>query len=214
MRYVVMKAYKRNFIEFVLNNKVLKFGKFTLKSGRISPYFFNTGLFNTGCNLALLGRFYAEALIDSRIDFNMILGPAYKGIPIAITTAMALAVHYERDVSYCFNRKEIKNYGEGGCVIGDNIHGRVLLVDDVITAGNTIRQSIEIISSCGATLAGVLIALDREEYSHHDISAAQEVRRDYNCQVIAIVTIHDIITYLEEQPKMAEHLATLREYCE
>ena len=152
-----MKAYQRQFIEFALNKQVLKFGEFTLKSGRTSPYFFNAGLFNTGRDLALLGRFYAEALMDSGIDFDLLFGPAYKGIPIATTTAVALAEHHERDVPYCFNRKEAKTHGEGGSLVGSPLQGRVMLVDDVITAGTAIRESMEIIGASGASLAGVLI---------------------------------------------------------
>ncbi|NIG88588.1 orotate phosphoribosyltransferase [Serratia symbiotica] len=209
-----MKAYQRQFIEFALNKQVLKFGEFTLKSGRISPYFFNAGLFNTGRDLALLGRFYAEALMDSGMDFDLLFGPAYKGIPIATTTAVTLAEHHERDVPYCFNRKEAKTHGEGGNLVGSALHGRVLLVDDVITAGTAIRESMEIIGASGATLAGVLIALDRQEHGRGDISAIQEVERDYHCEVIAIVTLKDLITYLEEKPEMADHLAAVRTYRE
>ncbi|BBI92669.1 putative orotate phosphoribosyltransferase [Serratia symbiotica str. Tucson] len=209
-----MKAYQRQFIEFALNKQVLKFGEFTLKSGRISPYFFNAGLFNTGRDLALLGRFYAEALMNSGMDFDLLFGPAYKGIPIATTTAVALAEHHERDVPYCFNRKEAKTHGEGGNLVGSALHGRVLLVDDVITAGTAIRESMEIIGASGATLAGVLIALDRQEHGRGDISAIQEVERDYHCEVIAIVTLKDLITYLEEKPEMADHLAAVRTYRE
>lgn len=209
-----MKGYQRQFIEFALNKQVLKFGEFTLKSGRISPYFFNAGLFYTGRDLALLGRFYAEALMDSGMDFDLLFGPAYKGIPIATTTALALAEHHERDVPYCFNRKEAKTHGEGGNLVGSALHGRVLLVDDVITAGTAIRESMEIIGASGATLAGVLIALDRQEHGYGDISAIQEVERDYHCEVIAIVTLKDLITYLEEKPELADHLAAVRTYRE
>lgn len=209
-----MKAYQHQFIEFALNKQVLKFGEFTLKSGRISPYFFNAGLFNTGRDLALLGRFYAEALIDSGMDFDLLFGPAYKGIPIATTTAVALAEHHERDVPYCFNRKEAKTHGEGGNLVGSALHGRVLLVDDVITAGTAIRESMEIIGASGAILAGVLIALDRQEHGRGDISAIQEVERDYHCEVIAIVTMKDLITYLGKKPEMADHLAAVRTYRE
>jgi orotate phosphoribosyltransferase len=166
-----MKAYQREFIEFALNKQVLKFGEFTLKSGRISPYFFNAGLFNTGRDLALLGRFYAEALIDSGIDFDLVFGPAYKGIPIATTTVVALAEQHERDVPYCFNRKEAKDHGEGGTLVGSPLQGKVMLVDDVITAGTAIRESMEIINANNASLAGVLISLDRQERGRADISA-------------------------------------------
>ena len=197
-----MKSWQREFIEFALNKQVLKFGEFTLKSGRKSPYFFNAGLFNTGRDLALLGRFYAEALVDSGIDFDLLFGPAYKGIPIATTTAVALAEHHDRDVPYCFNRKEAKTHGEGGNLVGSALQGRVMLVDDVITAGTAIRESMEIIQANGATLAGVLISLDRQERGRGEISAIQEVERDYGCKVTSIITLKDLIAYLEEKPEM------------
>ncbi|CNC78881.1 orotate phosphoribosyltransferase [Yersinia pseudotuberculosis] len=209
-----MKAYQREFIEFALNKQVLKFGEFTLKSGRISPYFFNAGLFNTGLDLAKLGRFYAAALMDCGVEFDLLFGPAYKGIPIATTTAVALAEHHERDVPYCFNRKEVKTHGEGGNLVGSPLQGRVMLVDDVITAGTAIRESMEIINAQGATLAGVMISLDRQERGRGDISAIQEVERDYHCKVIAIVTLNDVIRYLEDKPEMAEHLVAVRQYRE
>ncbi|EOI5729028.1 orotate phosphoribosyltransferase [Cronobacter malonaticus] len=207
-----MKPYQRQFIEFALNKQVLKFGEFTLKSGRQSPYFFNAGLFNTGRDLALLGRFYAEALVDSGVDFDLLFGPAYKGIPIATTTAVALSEHHERDVPYCFNRKEAKDHGEGGNLVGSPLQGRVMLVDDVITAGTAIRESMEIIQANGATLAGVMISLDRQERGRGELSAIQEVERDYGCQVIAIITLNDLIAYLAEKPEMANHLAAVEEY--
>ncbi|WP_016583036.1 orotate phosphoribosyltransferase [Yersinia pestis] len=209
-----MKAYQREFIEFALNQQVLKFGEFTLKSGRISPYFFNAGLFNTGLDLAKLGRFYAAALMDCGVEFDLLFGPAYKGIPIATTTAVALAEHHERDVPYCFNRKEAKTHGEGGNLVGSPLQGRVMLVDDVITAGTAIRESMEIINAQGATLAGVMISLDRQERGRGEISAIQEVERDYHCKVIAIVTLNDVIRYLEDKPEMAEHLVAVRQYRE
>ncbi|MCE4112050.1 orotate phosphoribosyltransferase [Yersinia pseudotuberculosis] len=209
-----MKAYQREFIEFALNKQVLKFGEFTLKSGRISPYFFNAGLFNPGLDLAKLGRFYAAALMDCGVEFDLLFGPAYKGIPIATTTAVALAEHHERDVPYCFNRKEAKPQGEGGILVGTPLQGGVMLVDDVITAGTAIRESMEIINAQGATLAGVMISLDRQERGRGEISAIQEVERDYHCKVIAIVTLNDVIRYLEDKPEMAEHLVAVRQYRE
>ena len=207
-----MKAWQRQFIEFAINKQVLKFGEFTLKSGRKSPYFFNAGLFNTGRDLALLGRFYAQALVDSAIDFDLVFGPAYKGIPIATTTAVALADHHDRDVPYCFNRKEAKDHGEGGTLVGSPLQGRIMLVDDVITAGTAIRESMESISANKATLAGVLISLDRQERGRGQASAIQEVERDYGCKVIAIITLNDLISYLEEKPELADHLAAVRAY--
>ncbi|NDL64774.1 orotate phosphoribosyltransferase [Acerihabitans arboris] len=207
-----MKQYQREFIEFALNKQVLKFGEFTLKSGRKSPYFFNAGLFNTGRDLALLGRFYAAALMESGIDFDLVFGPAYKGIPIATTTAVALAEHFERDVPYCFNRKEAKDHGEGGSLVGSPLQGKVMLLDDVITAGTAIREAMAIIEAHQAQLAGVLISLDRQEKGRAEISAIQEVERDYHCRVIAIVTLKDLIDYLEEKSEMANHLAAVRAY--
>ncbi|MFP1862890.1 orotate phosphoribosyltransferase [Lonsdalea quercina] len=207
-----MKAYQRQFIEFALSKQVLKFGEFTLKSGRTSPYFFNAGLFNTGRDLALLGRFYAAALMDAAIEFDVLFGPAYKGIPIATTTAVALAEHHDRDLPYCFNRKEAKDHGEGGSLVGSPLEGRIMLVDDVITAGTAIRESMDIISAQGASLAGVLIALDRQERGRGELSAIQEVERDYTCKVISIITLKDLITYLREKPEMAEHLSAVQTY--
>ena len=211
-----MKAYQREFIEFALRKQVLRFGEFTLKSGRKSPYFFNAGLFNTGRDLAQLGRFYAAALNESGVEFDLLFGPAYKGIPIATTTAVALADHYDRDVPYCFNRKEAKTHGEGGNLVGSALQGRVMLVDAVITAGTAIRESMEIIAANQATLAGVMIALNRMERGQGELSAIQEVERDYGCQVIAIITLNDLISYLEEQvasqPELAPHLDAVRAY--
>jgi len=207
-----MKAYQREFIEFALNKQVLRFGEFTLKSGRTSPYFFNAGLFNTGGDLARLGRFYASALVDSKIDFDLLFGPAYKGIPIATTTAVALSDHHDKDMPYCFNRKEAKKHGEGGSLVGSPLAGKVMLVDDVITAGTAIRESMEIIKAHNADLSGVLIALDRQEKGNGELSAIQEVERDFGTQVISIVTLTDLIAYLEEQPDMAESLASIKQY--
>jgi orotate phosphoribosyltransferase len=209
-----MKAYQREFIEFALNKQVLRFGEFTLKSGRTSPYFFNAGLFNTGGDLARLGRFYASALVDSDIEFDLLFGPAYKGIPIATTTAVALADHHNKDLPYCFNRKEAKTHGEGGSLVGSPLEGKIMLVDDVITAGTAIRESMEIIKAHGAELSGVLIALDRQEKGKGELSAIQEVERDFGTKVISIVTLTDLITYLEEQPDMANSLATIKQYQE
>jgi orotate phosphoribosyltransferase len=209
-----MKDYQREFIEFALSKQVLRFGEFTLKSGRTSPYFFNAGLFNTGRDLARLGRFYAAALQDSKIDYNLLFGPAYKGIPIATTTAVALADSYDIDMPYCFNRKEAKTHGEGGSLVGSALEGKVMLVDDVITAGTAIRESMEIIKAHGAELSGVLIALDRQEKGRAELSAIQEVERDFNTKVISIVTLADLIRYLEEKPDMADSLANIKKYRE
>ncbi|UWZ97297.1 orotate phosphoribosyltransferase [Vibrio splendidus] len=207
-----MKAYQREFIEFALEKEVLKFGEFTLKSGRKSPYFFNAGLFNTGRDLARLGRFYAAALADSGIEFDVLFGPAYKGIPIATTTAVALADHHDVDTPYCFNRKEAKNHGEGGNLVGSELEGRIMLVDDVITAGTAIRESMEIIQANGADLAGVLVAIDRQEKGKGELSAIQEVERDFGCAIISIVSLTDLVTFLEEQGTDAAHLESVKAY--
>ncbi|NAX20820.1 orotate phosphoribosyltransferase [Vibrio sp. V39_P1S14PM300] len=207
-----MKAYQREFIEFALEKEVLKFGEFTLKSGRKSPYFFNAGLFNTGRDLARLGRFYAVALADSGIAFDVLFGPAYKGIPIATTTAVALADHHDVDTPYCFNRKEAKDHGEGGNLVGSALEGRIMLVDDVITAGTAIRESMEIIQANGADLAGVLVAIDRQEKGKGELSAIQEVERDFGCAVISIVSLSDLIRYLEERGDSDDHLAAVKAY--
>ncbi|MFH4571352.1 orotate phosphoribosyltransferase [Vibrio diabolicus] len=207
-----MKAYQREFIEFALEKEVLKFGEFTLKSGRKSPYFFNAGLFNTGRDLARLGRFYAAALADSGIEFDVLFGPAYKGIPIATTTAVALADHHDVDTPYCFNRKEAKDHGEGGDLVGSVLEGRIMLVDDVITAGTAIRESMEIIQANGADLAGVLVAIDRQEKGKGELSAIQEVERDFGCAIISIVSLTDLVTFLEEKGTDKEHLEAVKAY--
>ncbi|OCQ20965.1 orotate phosphoribosyltransferase [Pseudoalteromonas luteoviolacea] len=207
-----MKQYQKEFIEFALEKQVLKFGEFTLKSGRTSPYFFNAGLFNTGRDLARLGRFYAAALEDAGIAYDVLFGPAYKGIPIATTTAVALADHHDKDVPYCFNRKEKKQHGEGGNLVGSELNGRIMLVDDVITAGTAIRESMEIIKANEADLAGVLIALDRQEKGKGELSAIQEVERDFGTEVVSIVKLADLITYLEQAGSASEHLDAVKAY--
>lgn len=209
-----MKDYQREFIEFALEKEVLKFGEFILKSGRTSPYFFNAGLFNTGRDLSRLGRFYAAALVDSGISYDVVFGPAYKGIPIATTTVVALNDHHDIDAPYCFNRKEKKDHGEGGSLVGSPLAGRIMLVDDVITAGTAIRESMDIIQANNAELAGVLIALDRQEKGKGELSAIQEVERDYDCQVCSIITLGDLITYLADKPEMQAHLENVTAYRE
>lgn len=194
-----MQDYQRQFVQFAIARGVLKFGKFTLKSGRVSPYFFNAGLFNSGGDLAQLGRFYASALVAANINFDLLFGPAYKGIPIATTTAVALANDHRLDVPYCFNRKEAKTHGEGGNLVGSELKGKVMLVDDVITAGTAIRESMQLIAAHDAALSGVLIALDRQERGQGELSAIQEVERDFNTRVVAIVTLNDVVEYLVEQ---------------
>lgn len=207
-----MQDYQKAFIEFALQRQVLRFGEFTLKSGRKSPYFFNAGLFNTGVDLAKLGQFYAQALVNSGIQFDVLFGPAYKGIPIATTTAVALADKHNVDTPYCFNRKEKKQHGEGGNLVGSPLQGRVMLVDDVITAGTAIRESMALLDENGASLAGVLIALDRQEKGTGELSAIQEVERDFDTQVVSIVSLTNLIEYLEGQPDQADHLANIKAY--
>lgn len=207
-----MQDYQREFIEFALARDVLKFGQFTLKSGRTSPYFFNAGLFNSGRDLAKLGQYYAQALVNAGIEFDVLFGPAYKGIPIATTTAVALADKHDVDTPYCFNRKEAKDHGEGGNLVGSPLAGRVMLVDDVITAGTAIRESMQLIEANQASLAGVLIALDRQEKGQGELSAIQEVERDFSTQVVSIVSLANLIEFLQERGDMAEHLANIQQY--
>ncbi|MBU1621273.1 MAG: orotate phosphoribosyltransferase [Gammaproteobacteria bacterium] len=207
-----MKQFQKDFIEFALSRQVLKFGSFTLKSGRTSPYFFNAGLFNTGGDLARLGRFYAAALEDAGVEFDLLFGPAYKGIPIATTTAVALFDQYGKDVPYCFNRKEAKTHGEGGNLVGSPLQGKVMLVDDVITAGTAIRESMQLIQAQGASLSGVLIALDRQEKGQGELSAIQEVERDFGTQVISIICLNDLINYLQGKPELAQSLDAVSAY--
>jgi orotate phosphoribosyltransferase len=193
-----MQDYQREFLDFALDVGVLRFGEFTLKSGRISPYFFNAGLFNTGASLAKLGRYYARAIIDSGIEFDVLYGPAYKGIPLAATTAAALYDHHALDIPYAFNRKEAKDHGEGGSIVGHPLEGRILIIDDVISAGTSVRESVNIIQAEGALPAGVVIALDRQERGQGERSAIQEVEGDYGMPVSAIVRLQQLIEYLRE----------------
>lgn len=209
-----MQAYQREFIRFAIERGVLRFGEFTLKSGRTSPYFFNAGLFNSGSALAQLGRFYAAAVMESAIDFDVIFGPAYKGIPLAAATAIALAEQHERDLPWCFNRKEAKDHGEGGTLIGAPLRGRVLILDDVISAGTSVRESVEIIRAAGATPAGVVIALDRMERGKGELSAVQEVHENYGIPVIAVATLEDLIAYLADSPDLAANLDAVQAYRE
>lgn len=207
-----MEQYKRDFIEFALSRNVLKFGKFTLKSGRKSPYFFNAGLFNTGADLARLGEFYAAAIQASAVDFDVVFGPAYKGIPIGTSVSVALFNRYGIDKPVCFNRKEVKDHGEGGNLIGSPLQGKILLVDDVITAGTAIRESMELISANKAELAAVLIALNRKERGKGELSAIQEVERDYQCQVLSIIDLDDLMQFIEQDPRYSSHLPEMRAY--
>jgi len=207
-----MQAYQRDFIRFAIERGVLRFGEFTLKSGRISPYFFNAGLFNSGSALAQLGRFYAEAVVASGIDFDVLFGPAYKGIPLAASTAVALAEHHQRDLPWCFNRKEAKDHGEGGTLVGAPLAGNVLIIDDVITAGTAIREVMQIIQGQNATAAGVLIALNRQERGKGELSAIQEVERDFGIPVISIVSLEQVLEYLAQDAELKKYLPAVQAY--
>ncbi len=191
-----MSDFRKDFIDLALNRQVIRFGEFILKSGRKSPYFFNAGLFNTGEDMLNLSRFYAAAIIESKIKFDVLFGPAYKGIPLATATAMSLASDYQYNTPYCFNRKEAKNHGEGGNIVGAPLTGNVLIIDDVITAGTAIREAIDIIEAAGAKPAGVVIALDREEKGQGNLSAIQEVEAEYGIPVIAIIRLQHLAEYL------------------
>ncbi|WP_439106485.1 orotate phosphoribosyltransferase [Congregibacter sp.] len=193
-----MQAYQREFIDLARRCNVLRFGDFTLKSGRQSPYFFNAGAFDSGAALAALGRHYAQCIADSGIEFDVLLGPAYKGIPLATTTAVALADHHGRDVPFAYNRKEAKNHGEGGVLVGAPLQGRVLVIDDVITAGTAVAEVIDMISAAGAELAGVVIGLNRQERGKGELSAIQEIEQRWAVPVYNIIAMEDLIVYLEE----------------
>jgi orotate phosphoribosyltransferase len=207
-------AYQSEFIDLCVQLGVLRFGSFTLKSGRESPYFFNAGLFNTGAAISAVGRAYAAALAASDLEFDMLFGPAYKGIPLVTITAAAMAERHDRSLPFAFNRKEAKDHGEGGTIVGSPLQGRVLIVDDVITAGTAIRESIDIIQAAGATPAGVLLALDRQERaSGRDFSAVQEVRSQYNIPVISVVNLADLMQHVSQSGQTGE-LSSMRLYRE
>jgi orotate phosphoribosyltransferase len=195
-----MQDYRHEFLRFARETGVLRFGEFTLKSGRKSPYFFNAGLFNTGASLSRLGRFYARAIVDSALSFNVLYGPAYKGIPLAAAAAIALADEHGRDIAYAFNRKEAKDHGEGGDIVGSPLTGRVLIIDDVVTAGTSVRESVQIIERYGAAPAGVVIALDRQERGGGARSAIDEVREQFGIPVVSIASLTDLISYLDALP--------------
>ncbi|MGH1470401.1 MAG: orotate phosphoribosyltransferase [Cellvibrionaceae bacterium] len=208
-----MQEYQREFIQLAIKYKALKFGSFTLKSGRVSPYFFNAGLFNSGAALAALGRHYAAAIIDAGVSFDMAFGPAYKGIPLVSATSIALADDHGIDRPYAFNRKEAKAHGEGGTIVGAPMVGRVLIIDDVITAGTAIREVIDIISQYGAEPAGVVIGLNRQERGKGDLSAIHEVEKAFSIPVISITAVDDVIEYLEGDQETDQAIAEqIRQY--
>ena len=208
-----MKPYQQHFIEFAIKHDVLRFGSFTLKSGRVSPYFFNSGLFNTGEALAQLGRFYADAIIDSALDFDVLYGPAYKGIPLASTTAIALADQHQRSVPYVFNRKEIKDHGEGGQLVGGELIGKTLIIDDVISAGTSVKESIDIIQTQAAQVAGVVIALDRQETAgDSQQSAIQQLQAAYQIPVASIITLSELMAYLQDHSHLQQYLPAIQAY--
>lgn len=208
-----MNNYKQDFIEFAIECDALRFGEFTLKSGRVSPYFFNTGLFNSGYRLRKLGHFYAHALLDSGIDCDILYGPAYKGIPLVCALATGLSELSERDIPYVFNRKEVKDHGEGGLLVGSELKGKALIIDDVISAGTSVRESVDIINQAGATPAGVLIALNRQEKGRGETSAIDDVEGSYGFKVASIICLTDIIAYLETTDNV-EHLRAILRYQE
>jgi len=193
-----LQPYQRAFLNFVIKTKVLRFGTFTLKSGRTSPYFFNSGLFNTGESIAKLGQFYASAIEHEKLKFDMLFGPSYKGIPLAIATAIALSNHHSRNVSYSFNRKEAKDHGEGGMIVGAPLAGKILIIDDVISAGTSVRESIHIIKEHSAAPAAVFIAMDRQEKGQGETSAIQEIEKTYTISVKSIITLEQLLSYLKE----------------
>ncbi len=207
-----MRAYKREFIDLALELGVLRFGEFTLKSGRVSPYFFNAGLFSSGYAAAKLGRYYASAIAESGLEFDMLFGPAYKGIPLVALAAAALAEHHDMDVPYAFNRKEAKSHGEGGNIVGEPLAGKVLIVDDVITAGTAVREAADIITAAGADVGGLVISLDRQEVGSDSRSAVQELEQSLRIPVISIVELADLIDMLEESSEYADYLEPVVQY--
>jgi len=207
-----MQNYKTNFIEFCIENEIIRFGEFTLKSGRKSPYFFNAGLFNTGEMIAKLGEFYAEAISAAKTSFDILFGPAYKGIPLVVSTAIALAKEQEINKPFCFNRKSAKQHGEGGMLIGAPLQGKVLIIDDVITAGTAIREIAPLIKQNNAEISGVCVALDRQEKGTGETSAIQEIEQEYNIPVISIITFDNIIEYLKTSSDFNQYAKQMLNY--
>lgn len=207
-----MKTYQREFLAFAVEVGAIRFGEFVLKSGRLSPYFFNAGAFSSGATLARLGRFYADAVLDAGIAFDMVYGPAYKGIPLAVSMALALAEHHGRDVPYAFKRKEVKDHGEGGAIVGAALRGRVFIIDDAISAGTSVRESVEVIKHAGAIPCGVLIALDRQERGAGTYSAAQEVEREYAIPVVSIAKLDTLVAYLAQSGRSSSELRAIAAY--
>ncbi|MGB9670182.1 MAG: orotate phosphoribosyltransferase [Halothiobacillaceae bacterium] len=207
-----MSSLSQDFLRYALEREVLRFGEFTLKSGRVSPYFFNAGLFNTGEALSRLGRYYAELIVHSKVEFDMLFGPAYKGIPLAAATAIALSERHGRDVPWAFNRKEAKDHGEGGSIVGAPLAGRVLIIDDVITAGTAIRESLGIIRAAGAQAVGVAVLLDRQERGQGELSAIQEVEREHGLKALAIAGLADLIELMRGDAEFAGQLPIVEAY--
>lgn len=211
---MVLQPYQLRFLEYAIEHEILRFGEFTLKSGRVSPYFFNAGLFNTGEALAFIGSSYATALNASGLDYDLLFGPAYKGIPLVSVTAAALAIEHQVNKPYCFNRKEAKTHGEGGQMVGSPLQGRVLIVDDVITAGTAIREVMTMIAEAGAKPAGILVALDRQEKGQGELSAIQEIEKEFHVPVLSLINLNQIISYLQMQRdgELKAYLPAIRSY--
>ncbi len=213
-----MQDFQTDFLNFVIKQEILRFGEFTLKSGRISPYFFNAGLFDSGEKLAFLGRSYAQAIVFSGQKFDVLFGPAYKGIPLVSATAIALADGHGIIKPYCFNRKEAKDHGEGGTIVGAELTGRTMIIDDVITAGTAVREAVEILTAAGASLSGITVAMDRQERGSGELSAIQEIEKNYQIEVVSIISLQDIIDFLQKsnsqvlQPHLDSVVAYRQQY--